>query len=1339
MSTGIPFGAHHSGGAPPTTVVQASSYFGAPSGNSPTDANPFHFVATGAPPPTFAQPQPGPPSASNFFAHSNPNVNIFNPAAAGGTETQHQQTFAGDSFGVSATAIPPQAPQSVGGPLTAATQAPLQTSDFLNSVDATTHSESASILPQGFPAREQAVTDEANQYFAHSQSNYMYQRHSSAPSIPGGLLNQRSQPGPSSGELFSPSTAHQPNSLPSSNSQEFHSHPLSPPPRPYSQEPPSPQQHQPQAVGYSGSLSAPSTTLHQVLPGPSDHQQHQQQLPASGHSSLQSQQVFSQTGCQESSSSPISPSSQPPSNADVHDVLQQPGGGQMCCSSNYPLTNADCADSNRPLSMTQPGMLPNQVHPSQVHPSLTEELGVTNASHGSLANIHTNASTDVDFTSISAAIEDATTPDDDAPAKLSHHELQRGESSGRDSPPLDSKSLSSLLDGSQDDFSRFSPIRLLPPAPLEGDQVPQTHSDSQQFTHSGSVSHLPVASLGSQESGSRGLSLEQLQFSTEHGHTKNPSDDLKDWEIVDSVPLVSEVSQLPSSIRLLPPSSFTSVPSETIQPLNVGGDTDVSQAMQQLSLAEASQPTNSVQLPPPVHSHAPSSNNPIAAMAGPPPPPVYGQAPSSNTHITAMAGPPPPPAHPAPLPATGRQMNMNEISPVTHFETNFTNLEKPPPSSRSQEYRPSHSESHLHSTLPEPTEISSLITQIPFLKPAATTAGPSPSTTTSSSSSFSHPACTSNSTPLQHLHDGVATAASSVTLVPPVSSLQTIAHQQQQLALSPPQQPSSSSVGSAAAGSTAASVSSQQLYQQQGEELRTHQVGVSQSQTGVPPPPVSGPPLHSSHASQTNQVSMSGNAIQSQATGHQLPVSTDPSLVNTRSNLPSHTVHGLPVAVTSAFEVPSTVNECPSHPPHTATSSGLSELAPVPQITSAFAQVQQQPFDASNPHGKPDLHPPPPPPPQTRPEFSASLPPPPPPSISLPATTSLSSNPPSQSEAGVSSTASQQPAHQPPPTGGPPPPLSQPAIPQPSSESHQPTSEPEQQQQPQVTHHQEVRHNRHDDQHGYYHDPYYPDRDQEHYYGDPRDRHRAPSAFSEREADPYRHGYRPRPDSRVRYDYPHYPDHPADSGYRYGPSYGYDDPYRRGGGYPPPLYGPHAHPAARDEYGMPPHPYYDPYDPYGYHNHRPYDPRYGGHYPPTPLPPSRGHYGSEYPVDPSYDYRHPSAYDEHDPRIQPESGYDSYPHQSYPHEELNPAEASAIGGQADNFEMSQFVESPNTQLPRQPHPQQMQHNSTAYLDPHHHQQQQQQQVAYPDQSHDQYPGDYGYNYSEQGYGQVQSV
>ena len=170
----------------------------------------------------------------------------------------------------------------------------------------------------------------------------------------------------------------------------------------------------------------------------------------------------------------------------------------------------------------------------------------------------------------------------------------------------------------------------------------------------------------------------------------------------------------------------------------------------------------------------------------------------------------------------------------------------------------------------------------------------------------------------------------------------------------------------------------------------------------------------------------------------------------------------------------------------------------------------------------------------------------------------------------------------------------------------------------------------------------------------------------------------------------------------------------------------------RDEYGMPIRPsYHDPYDPYGYH------PRYGGggHYPP---PPPGDYYGMDYPQDPHYDYHHhpPSEY-EHDPRLYQESRHTHGQQQPYAYDELNPAETSAIGGQTDNFEMSQFVESPNVRLPGRPHPQEVQHNSTAYLDP----QQQQEyggqhhEVGYTGQVEGQYHGEQDYR-QEQGYAEV---
>ena len=1392
MSTDIPFGAHPASGAPPTAtnVVQASSYFGAPSGNSPTDANPFHFTgaAPGASPSMFSQPGPPPqslvapgppPSASDFFAPSNPNVNIYNPGVGAGgrsTESQHypQPTFTG-AFGVSGmTAVPPQPPSQTGNLLTTTTsEIPFQNSggsgaDFFNATAPQTHSEVAP--PQGYTTWGVTNSDEEKRHSG-------FQRHSSAPTLPGAasvfgapLPNPSNQPGNTGANFFSSVVSQQQqqhNSLQESELVHFSStrptHGQQD--RPYSQQPPSPLQSQPEAAfGGSGSLSAPSTTLHQVLPSSDHQQQHHQATYEQPHH----QQQFNQTGFNESSTSPVSPF-RPPSNADTHSSVPPPGAGNS--PDYHQMTNADCADSDRQLSMNpSAGMLPNQVHPGQVHPSLTEDLGMTNASHGSMANLRTNASTDADFTAISAAIEDATTPDEGAPAQwgtgqsLSSEDTSGSSRERNSSLNLDSKSVSSLLEGSQDDFSRYSPIRLMPPAPLGGEQSPQAHSTlpQQQYSSSGGVTLLPAAphsGLDTQEKESR----EQLQFATEHGHEKKASDDLKDWEIVDSVPLASEVSQLPSSVRLLPPSSFASVSTGESVPLSSSASTSdagVSQTMQQLSL-EPSRPGDVIQ------------------PQLPPPPPSQGQGFHPNISTAVVTEP-----SLNPLPVNSEQKSGEKASPVVHSETNLTNLERPPalplmqshpPTTSVGYHRPSHSESHLSSNLPEPKEISSLITQIPFLTPiTATTSLPS-----------SHPtlltqpplACSSSTTAPLSLH-----TSASVTLVHPISSLQSRAHHQEQQHQSLP-----SSVESRGAFTATAGGSSQQQFQ---TEVASQ-------------PPVSTPLQPGGAFAQTNMGDRDVLQPQPHTDGSQPIVGNS---TNAQSNLPTK--------VTSVFEVlPSTAPE-QLHVPHppsitaipgnqqlqTAVQTSRPELSqplsslPQPQTTtSAFVQIQYQQqqrlVEASNLHGRPDLHVQPPltqplqpsQPAHTQAQPGLSTGPPPHvPSLTASSVTALPTYP-SQSEAGTQPTtvtvsSVQLPQNPPPPT------VSQPVQPQSSLEpQQQPTDKFQQQTQPppqlQVTtgvtattahassHYQDERHERgvepsqplpiHHDDHSYYHDPYYPERDRDSYYGDPRDtRYRAPSAFSEREADHYRHGYHhPMPDSRSRYDYSHYPDHPPEGGYsRYGPNYGYDDPYHMGGGYPP-LYGPPGRPAPfRDEYGMPPPrtPYYDPYDPYGYHHHahqhqRPYDPRYGGHYPPPPG--GRGPYGSEYPPDPLYDYHQPSAY-EHDPRLQhqqqSESGYDSHtypppPQQSYnPQDELNPAEASAIGGQMDNFEVSQFVESPNTRLPNRPNPQQVQHNSTAYLDP---QQQQMppqhEQQQYPDQPHAQYPGEqHGYHYPEQGHAQV---
>ena len=1443
MSTDIPFGAHPptSAGAPPTNttsnVMQASSYFGAPSGNSPTDANPFHFAGstTGAPPSMFTQPPPpsssivapptatvlGPPSGNDFFAQSsNPNVGIFNPGAGGSGATfesqpyppQVQPTFPGDSFGVSAMTAAPLQPSQTSNlfPATAASGAPFQSgggsgSDIFNVAAPQTHAEVAPPPPpQGFYSGGGGGQTMVTEIGEERSRPGGVQRHSSAPTLPGAssMFAPPNQPDNASNEFFLSLDSQQQrqqqqqqqqqplSSLQGSSSQgEFplqSSSTLSrdgrQQERPYSQEPPSPHQlNQPTAAfGSLGSVSAPSTTLHQVLP--SQDEQHQ--------TASEPQQKFSQTGFTESSGSPVSPVSpfRPPSNADIHSV-PPPGAADY-----QQMTNADCADSSRQLALNSSGMVPNLVQPGQVHPSLTEDLGMTNASHGSMANLRTNATTDADVSAISAAIADATTPDEATTGPVqwgtTQLSLTNEESSGssreRDnSLNLDSKSVSSLLEGSQDDFSHYSPIRLLPPAPLgsEQSQSPQTLStlQQQQYPTTTGVSLLPAVPQREAGLDTHGQSelREQLQFAVEHGHEKKASDDLKDWEIVDSVPLASEVSQLPSSVRLLPPSSFASISTGPVPTMSTSDsanseDGGVSQAIQQLSL-EPSQPQDIIQPHPPPPSLQGQGSHPCA---------------STTTEVLSTG---PSLSHP--------MMSDEKASPVAPLETNLTNLEMPPPppptTSVLQSHPPTtsvgyhrpgcgHSESHLSSNLPEPKEISSLITQIPFLTPVTSTTSLLPSQPTLLAQQ--PPACSSSAStaaPLGLHTINSTSTASSVTLVPPLSSLQTGGihhHHQEKHQVHQHQLPfpveSSIRGGGALSTATAPGGSTQQ------QQFQTER-GALPSQFQVQPS-VSAPLQPGVVLSQAGaQTGM--DVLQPHTAGSQPVVGTEISSMNAQSNLPTHS---LPVAVTSALEAPSitATGQLPGPPitavpgnQHTtaavqASRSELvpqlpqSSLPPQPQTTSAFVQVQQQQqqglIDASNVHGRPDLSIQPsqqiqPAMTQSQPGLSTGPPPP----ISTPAATALQHQDPP-----------------PPPTTAP---VSQPTQPLSSSEPHQQTTGEYQQQtgpQPPQSHissgvpatttslYQEERHegggggggmeplqapphhhHHPPDDHGYYHDSYYRDRDRDSYYGDSRDsRYRAPSAFSERDADHhYRHGYHPRPDAR--YDYSHYPDHPPD---RYGgPNYGYDDPYHMGGGYPP-LYDPptprHGPVPLRDEYGMPPprNPYYDPYDPYGYHHphahhhhhqQRPYDPRYGGHYPPPPG--NRGPYGSEYPPDPLYDpYHQPTAY-EHDPRVQQqsESGYDShtYPPQlqpsSYnPHEELNPAEASAIAGQTNNFEVSQFVESPNTRLPSRPHPQEVQHNSTAYLDP--------QQQYYPDvdqPQHAQYAGEqHGYHHPEQGYVQV---
>lgn len=1329
MSTDIPFGAHppDSGGVSTTSVMQASSYFGAPSGSSPTDANPFHFVGTGAPPSQAAHQPPhqhqlGPPSASDLFSQNNPNVNIFNPGAAavvgggggadmsaGARQHQNQLGFASSAFGVPSVS-------------TAPAQAPPASSMF------TGHNE-------------------VTAFDGDKRQLYYQQRHSlpESSNLFGAAAPQHNNPvgQPTHGgqDIFSSfPSQRQPSSLPSSNSQEVQSHPPAAP-RPFSQEPPSLPRNQPKA---GGSISAPSTTLHQVLP--SAHDQPQLQSAFSDHS----QPISGQTGLAESSNSSLSPTFRPPSNADMH-------GGLQHRVLDYPMTNADYMDSSVPLSMNSSGMLPNQMHPS-----LTEDLGITNASHGShTTNLRTNASVDNDLDAISAAIQDATTPDDVTTPMQWGQSSSNDEHSSSDRERSSSlnKSVSSLLDGSQEDFSHYSPIRLLPPAPLGGEISPQ----QSQSPSSACASLLP--SLGPQGGEERVDSREQARDPREYGHEKKASDDLKDWEIVDSVPPASEVSQLPSSVKLLPPSSFTSVSAETIHS-SLAADTvaGVSQAMQHLSLGSPQREGGSL-----AHPSAAST--------------VHNQSSRGTASITAIT------TSSISVSTTAGHANVGDkITSVSHLHTNFTNLETARVPHQASHHRPgpSHSESHLSSNLPEPKDISSLINKIPFLTPVAP----------SSSSQTLLPACTgatsiSTSTVLS-MHDvatATTTSTTSVNLVHPFSSsMQSNRQPSQPLPLPPVAASSSSSV------------------QRTGPPHLQQQQLLAPEQLSLPPPPtVGGSPTGRGGVGSIQQVYQQqqqgggGGLVQ---LPHAEPVSQvqAPAAVTTSSSLHTDAVQQTGVGdnvsqhhpasvqpsqppaqtVSSAFEVPLAAQEHLTPPPAAATISQPMTVTdhqvmdeaiqpappPLPQ-TSAFVNVQhpRQTVEYSNPHHPPPL------PSQPRQLSDPSLPPP-----------SLSTNhpaPPSHSQRSeveahvpapsttMSLSQQQQAVHPPPPTttittghGHTP---NQPTNQQLSSSS-QPVSVVSREHQPQLPsqvtsdvsksssgapstdqlasyQHKEDRteppvQHRPDDQGYGHHDSYYlheRERGGPSYYGDPR-YNRVPSAFSERDSEQYHHGYHHHqgPESRPRYDYPHYPDYPADPGYRYGPAYGYGDHYRRG--VYPPLYGPPGGRSAfQDEYGMPVRPpYFDHYGPYGGGYHQP---SYGGHYPP---PPGGEYYGGEYAQDSSYYY--PSESYEHDPRYQQhpsEAGYEAYgygPTQSHDgapaHEDLNPAEASAIVGQTNNFEVSQFVESPNVHLPGRPHAHQLQHNSTAYLDSQH------QQHIYDGQPDALYPSDHGYPHTEQGYVQV---
>ena len=1279
MSTDIPFGAHPSTGAPPPSLAQASSYFGPPSGSSPTDANPFHFVATPSSGLNQASQQQPPPLTavpSNFFHQSsNPNMNIFNPGApAGGDNTNQlqQQNFISDAFGVPSVGQPSTLPPhhvSQQYPPSVTPGLPHHDTADLDTQSVTAHQmQSHMSVPWGFTDGGQNAPPNTAAAGVNEDGSLQagYQRHSSAPTLPAvaGLFSAppgAGQSGQTSGDFFSSFAPNQLNSLPSSNVQsDFQSRTPAALPRPYSQEPPSPGGHRPEDVASSGSLSAPSTTVHQVLSHNFDHRQE-----ATSHS----QHVVDKTGRAESSSLPITPPYRPPSNADTADH----SGTHV-----YPMTNADIAGSNNvPVPV-----VPVSIRPSQVHPSLTEDLGITNASHGSQANLRTNAGSVVD---IRTAIDEATSAADDVASpvevvqSLSAGSQEDGSGQeGKSLLNLDSslnKSVSSLLDGSQEDFSSYSPIRLLPPAPgpKEGEDPLQSQPTLEQYTTADNA-HLKAAPpmIGTAAS----EVTESKPYSTEHGHEKKASDDLKDWEIVDSIPPASDLSLLPSSVKLLPPSSFTSVPSEsvTMSGMNPNVPTDaISSAVQQLSLEPPSQAMGGVQqqpIPPTVHGHKLASAT-VPASTGPP-------------HS---------------LPVNTIQTGNDKESPVSHINTNITNLQAAPPTHYPSS---SHSESRLSANLPEPKDISSLITQIPFLTPTGT----------------SQP-----STSFQPAISAISTALSSHE----VSTVQPSRQHQGGLQL---------------------------------------QGGVSQLQVH---PPVTAP----LHVAQTDQASLTGTnvgAVKLQtgpATNMEPPKISAPS-----STLPSSLVSAQPVSVaaTSAFDVPQSgrgqlpqpSSTAPSAVPVTAAQQYAQKpthQAPQPQTTSAFVHVQpQHQLKESVVQERPELNPqghlpshtithPAPISSSVAPSLSteiaghtsqqagvcATLPPVESTQMTqTQATTHPSVNPPlslSSSSTLAAALPSVEPhQHQP---------QQQAASSAPSTTSSQNTTRASSQ------HHEDRResfeqsHPHRYDDHGYYHDSYY-DHERESYYGG--DQYRAPSAFSEREAEHYHRGYHPRPDSRPRNDYSHYPSHPADAGYHYRPGYHYDDPYHRGG-YPPPLYGPQGRSAMRDEYGMPIRPpYHDPYDPYGYHSRY----RYGGHYPPPP-----GHYyGMEYPPsDPLYDYHHPPSDYEHDPRLHPESGYDShgYPHQQQEygvHEELNPAEASAIGGQMDNFEVSQFVDSPNVRLPGRPHPRDLQHNSTAYLDPRQQEytaeQQRQEEMAYPSSQVEggHYHGEQEYHQQEQGYAEV---
>ena len=490
-----------------TGVVKTSALFGSPSGESPTDSNPFAFV-------TLNKPQPLEQiHHHNSLGVSNSTQNV--PFTTSGLD----HLYSSQPFGVTqeASGVTHQQVQEdgLGYSILGSTKPPPASSDaVLGSTQAGSGTDFFDSIPQVVPLHTQVSNPLQHQ------------------SLQGGSLVNRTGPFDSMGMGQPPATENEHsrhNSLPSMGYPDFYSGIQQPSLPAVSLE-----EHSPQMSDRNRtSASAPSTGVHPLQSTThtltSEHQL--TSLPLALQSSPQ----------QPNSEDPIP---RPPSNADVAYTPHHFGANfNNTQHPSYPFTNADVPEPDNSGMINEP-TLTNATNATQKPPIATPELNTNIYS----ATLNQPELMPTQHTGL----------EEDPLSNLPPHGTAHNTSVLNDS--MGSQSMSSLLQDSRDEFAGASPVRLLPPTPVSGPQSSapiSLNSPVAQESLGGGLSLMPPAPLEQvlHPPVSTVSHKPEIPVSVYEPHTNalplltnatNKQQNIEDWdwEIVDNVPPDAMVSNV---------------------------------------------------------------------------------------------------------------------------------------------------------------------------------------------------------------------------------------------------------------------------------------------------------------------------------------------------------------------------------------------------------------------------------------------------------------------------------------------------------------------------------------------------------------------------------------------------------------------------------------------------------------------------------------------------------------------------------------------------------------------------------------------------------------------------